>query len=502
MGNITHKVPLREKIGYSLGDSSANFVFQLMIIFQLPFYTEAFGITASAAGTILLIARGFDAFVDPIVGILSDRTNTRWGKYRPWVLWTALPFGIFFFLAFTTPDLNERGKLIYAGITYTLLMSIYSFNNTPYSAILGVMSGDIKERTNISTIRFIAAMSAAFIVQGLTLPMVTKFGDGTASSTVGWSRAIGVYSILAIVFFVITFLSVKERIKPPVNQKSSIKQDIKDITKNKPWIAMFVLTLFIFITLAMWGSAMYYYFNYYLEKDAIFSFLQNINLVKEAGTTQGFWHRLLDAFGLIAQEDKSNVFSVGFSFFNMLGMIVQVLGVMLLSQPLAARFGKRNVFIVCLSLTTLLTAVIFFVPSNRVGTMFIINFLRSLAYAPTIPLLWAMMADVADYGEWKYNRRATGFVFAGVVFALKAGLGFGGALCGWIIGAFGYDREKIDNMAEVILDEKVLLGIKLSGSIFPAITFFIGVLALLTYKISKSFNEKIQADLAIRRQKE
>jgi Na+/melibiose symporter-like transporter len=186
----------------------------------------------------------------------------------------------------------------------------------------------------------------------------------------------------------------------------------------------------------------------------------------------------------------------------MLGMIVQVLGVMLLSQPLAARFGKRNVFIVCLSLTTLLTAVIFFVPSNRVGTMFIINFLRSLAYAPTIPLLWAMMADVADYGEWKYNRRATGFVFAGVVFALKAGLGFGGALCGWIIGAFGYDREKIDNMAEVILDEKVLLGIKLSGSIFPAITFFIGVLALLTYKISKSFNEKIQADLAIRRQKE
>ncbi len=486
------KVSFREKIGYSLGDSSANFVFQLMIIFQLPFYTQAFGITATAAGTILLIARGFDAFVDPLVGILSDRTNTRWGKYRPWILWTALPFGLFFFLAFTTPDISERGRIIYAGITYTLLMTTYSLCNTPYSAILGVMSSDIKERTSISSIRFVFAMGAAFLVQGLTMPMVTKFGDGTDRSPEGWSKAILVYAILAVIFLIIAFLSARERIKPPENQKTSIKQDIKDITSNRPWIIMFVLTLFVFITLAMWGSAMYYFFNYYIDKDALFSFLQQFNLVNVAGESHGLWHNILDAFGLIALEDRSNVFSVGFSFFNMLGMLVQVLGVMFLSQPLASRFGKRNVFIVCLSLTVLFTAVIIFVPANRVGSMYLINFLRSLTYAPTIPLLWAMMADVADYGEYKNNRRATGFVFAGVVFGLKAGLGLGGALCGWIIGAFGFD-------ANIVPDANVLLGIRLSGSLFPAFTFFIGVMVLFAYKITKDYNFKMQAELEKRR---
>lgn len=491
----TQKVGLGEKMGYSLGDSAANFVFQLMIIFQLPFYTQAFGITASAAGTILLVARFFDAFVDPVAGILSDRTNTRWGKYRPWVFWTAIPFGVFFFLAFRTPDLAERGKIIYAGVTYTLLMAIYSFCNTPYSAILGVMSGDIKERTNISTIRFVFAMSAAFIVQGLTMPMVFTFGNGTDRSPEGWSKAILVYSIAAIVFLIVAALSSKERIKPPANQQTSIKQDIKDILGSKPWIAMFVLTLFVFITLAMWGSAMYYFFNYYMEKEAIFTFLQKFNLVNISGQSHGWWHNVLNAFGLIAKEDQSNVFSVGFSFFNMVGMLVQVLGVLFLSQPLAARFGKRNVFIVCLSLTVLFTVVIILVPAKAVGSMFLINFLRSLSYAPTIPLLWAMMADVADYGELQYNRRATGFVFAGVVFGLKAGLGVGGALCGWIIGAFGFD-------VNIVPDSTVLLGIRLSGSIFPAITFFIGVLALFTYKITKNYNIEMQAELAKRRENE
>lgn len=492
MNNTSVKVPLREKLGYSLGDSSANFVFQLMIIFQLPFYTDVFGITATAAGTILLIARGFDAFVDPIVGILSDRTNTKWGKYRPWILWTAIPFGLFFFLAFRTPDIGERAKIIYAGITYTLLMSVYSFNNTPYSALHGVMTSDIKERTSISSIRFVFAMGAAFLVQGLTLPMVTKFGNGSEQDPIGWSKAIGVFAVLAVIFFIVTFFSTKERIKPPVDQKTSISQDIKDLLQNRPWIAMFILTLFIFITLAMWGSAMYYYFNYYVDKASLFNFLENFGLINVIGETHGWWHKFLDAFGLIAKADQSNVFSVGFSFFNMLGMLVQVIGVMTLSQPLALRFGKRNVFIVCLFLTTVFTALFMAVPPEKVGWAYVLNFLKSLSYAPTIPLLWAMMGDVADYSEYVNKRRATGFVFAGVVFALKAGLGLGGALCGWIIGAFGYVKD-------IVPDESAILGIRLSGSLFPALTFFVSVVILFTYKITKSFNIKMQTELAERR---
>jgi GPH family glycoside/pentoside/hexuronide:cation symporter len=312
MNTATQKVPWYEKVGYSLGDGAANLVFQMTMMFQLFFYTDVFGIKASTAGMILLIARVFDAFVDPVVGILSDRTNTRWGKYRPWILWTALPFAIFFVLAFTTPDFSERGKIMYAGITYVLLMTIYSFNNTPYSSLGGVMTGDIKERTSISTYRFVAATIATFVVQGLTLPLVSKFGQGDPRR--GWLLTVSLFAVIVVVLFVITFFTTKERIEPPVNQKTSVKQDFKDIISNRPWKAMFVLTLFLFITLAMWGSSMSYYFNYVVDKDALFGFLSKFGLISEVGKTYGAGHRFLDAFGLIAYH-TGDVFTVFFTEF-------------------------------------------------------------------------------------------------------------------------------------------------------------------------------------------
>jgi len=492
MKSTTQKVSLGEKIGYSLGDGSANLVFQMMMTFQLFFYTDVFGIKATAAGMILLVARVFDAFVDPMVGILSDRTNTRWGKYRPWILWTALPFAVFFVLAFTTPDLNERGKILYAGITYILLMSIYSFNNTPYSSLGGVMTSNIKERTSIASVRFVTATIATFIVQGLTLPLVSKFGQGNAQK--GWFMTISVFAVIVVVLFVITFFTAKERITPPANQKTSIKQDFKDILKNRPWKAMFALTLFLFITLALWGSSMSYYFNYFVDKDALFIFLRNIGLVNDAGQSYGVFHKFLDAFGLIAR-DNSNVFAVGFSLFNMVGQLVTLAGVILLSQYLSNIFGKRNVFIVCLALTAFFTALFFVVSPKSIGLIFAINILKSMAYAPTIPLLWAMMGDVADHSEWVNNRRATGFVFAGIVFALKAGLGIGGAICGGIIDAFGF-------VPNVVQSASAIVGIRLTASIIPSITFLIGVFMLFFYPITKSLNEKMQEELAERRKKQ
>ena len=462
MKTQTQKVSMAEKIGYSLGDGSANLIFQMMMMFQLFFYTDVFGIKATAAGMILLVARIFDAFVDPVVGILSDRTNTRWGKYRPWLLWTAIPFAVFFILAFTTPDLSERGKIIYAGITYTLLMSIYSFNNTPYASLGGVMTSDIKERTSISSVRFVTATIATFVVQGLTLPLVSKFGQGDDQR--GWFLTITLFAIIGVVLLVITFFSAKERI----------------------------LTLFLFTTLAMWGSSMSYYFNYFVDKTALFDFLQNFGLVRIEGETYGMWHTFLDAFGLIAQPDHSNVFAVGFSLFNMIGQVITLAGVILLSGFLSNIFGKRNVFLICLALTAFFTALFFVVDSTNISTIFIINCLKSLAYAPTIPLLWAMMGDVADHSEWVNHRRATGFVFAGVVFALKAGLGIGGAICGAIVDSFGF-------VSNTVLTENAIFGIRLTSSVIPAITFFVGVIALFFYPISKKLNEHIQDDLAKRR---
>jgi Na+/melibiose symporter-like transporter len=488
--SASQKLSFREKLGYSMGDGAANLVFQMMMMFQLFFYTDVFGIKASIAGMILLFARFFDAFVDPVVGIISDRTNTRWGKYRPWVLWTAIPFAVFFILAFATPDLSERGKILWAGVTYTLLMSLYSFNNTPYSSLGGVMTSNIKERTSISSIRFITATIATFVVQGLTLPLVAKFGQGDDQK--GWSSTILLFAIVTVVLFVITFVSTKERISPPKGQQNSIKQDFKDIVKSRPWISMFVLTLFLFTTLAMWGSSMSYYFNYVVDKTALYNFLQGFGLVNVEGVTYGVWHTFLDAFGLIAQPDLSNVFAVGFSLFNMFGQIVTLAGVMLLSSFLSNIFGKRNVFIICLALTAVFTSMFYFVDTENIKVIFIINILKSLAYAPTIPLLWAMMGDVADHSEYINYRRATGFVFAGIVFALKAGLGLGGAICGGIIESFGFVANQ-DQTASAIE------GIKLSASIIPAITFFIGVIALFFYSISKSYNEKMQAELEMRR---
>jgi len=486
----SQKVSFGEKIGYSMGDGSANLIFQMMMMFQLYFYTDVFGIKATAAGMILLVARVFDAFVDPMVGILSDRTTTRWGKYRPWVLWTALPFALFFILAFSTPDFGERGKILYAGITYILLMSVYSFNNTPYSSLGGVMTSDIKERTSISSIRFVTATIATFVVQGLTLPLVAKFGHGDAKT--GWHWTIVLFAVIVFGLLLVTFFTAKERITPPAGQKTSVKQDLKDIVGNAPWKAMFALTLFLFVTLALWGSSMSYYFNYVVDKDALFSYLRHFGLVADAGQTYGVWHSFLDAFGLIA-KNNAQVFAVGFSLFNMIGQVVTLFGVIFLSGWLSGIFGKRNVFIVCLALTGIFTVLFFVVSPKNIGLIFTINILKSLAYAPTIPLLWAMMGDVADHSEWVNHRRATGFVFAGIVFALKAGLGIGGAICGAIIDSFGF-------VANTVQSESAVFGIKLTSSVIPAATFFVGVLALFFYPISKKLNEKVQAELHARRE--
>lgn len=495
MSNIlSQKVSMAEKIGYGLGDCSANLVFQMMMIYQTKFYTDVFGLEGAIAGTVMLVARIVDAFVDPTVGILSDRTQTRWGKYRPWVLWTALPFMVFYVLAFYNPGIEEKGLVaLYATISYTLLMTMYSFNNTPYSSLGGVMSSDIKERTSITSVRFVFSTIAQFVVQGLTLPLVSKFSDG-GDKAHGWLCTISLFAAVGFIFLLIVFFSARERITPPASQKNDTRQDIKDVLSSVPWRSMFILTLFVFITLAMWGSAMNYYFENYVDKAALFAFLDNIGLVAaEPGNSVGY--HVLNAFGLIVTSpDKA--YEVGFGVFNMVGALVQFFGVIFLSEFLANKYGKKRTFIVCLSLTAIFTAMFYFPAKDNVGMMFVLNFLKSLAYAPTVPLLWAMIADVADHSEYIHYRRATGFVFSGVVFALKAGLGIGGAVLGFLLSGFGYISG-----SGIAQSDTAVQGIILSSSLIPAAFFLVGVVALFFYPISKEYNEKMQAELSERRSK-
>lgn len=495
MSNIlSQKVSMAEKVGYGLGDCSANLVFQMMMIYQTKFYTDVFGLEGAIAGTVMLVARIVDAFVDPTVGILSDRTQTRWGKYRPWVLWTALPFMVFYVLAFYNPGIEEKGLVaVYATISYTLLMTMYSFNNTPYSSLGGVMSSDIKERTSITSVRFVFSTIAQFVVQGLTLPLVSKFSDG-GDKAHGWLCTISLFAAVGFIFLLIVFFSARERITPPASQKNDTRQDIKDVLSSVPWRSMFILTLFVFITLAMWGSAMNYYFENYVDKAALFAFLDNIGLVAaEPGNSVGY--HVLNAFGLIVTSpDKA--YEVGFGVFNMVGALVQFFGVIFLSEFLANKYGKKRTFIVCLSLTAVFTAMFYFPAKDNVGMMFVLNFLKSLAYAPTVPLLWAMIADVADHSEYIHYRRATGFVFSGVVFALKAGLGIGGAVLGFLLSGFGYISG-----SGIAQSDTAVQGIILSSSLIPAAFFLVGVVALFFYPISKEYNEKMQAELSERRSK-
>jgi len=493
MNNMNQKISISEKIGYSLGDCSANLVFQMMMIYQTKFYTDVFGLEGAIAGSVMLIPRIVDAFVDPTVGILSDKTQTRWGKYRPWILWTALPFMVFYVLAFYNPGIEDKSLVaVYATISYTLLMTLYSFNNTPYASLGGVMTSDIKERNSITSIRFVAATIAQFIVQGLTLPLVGKFAGANGDKGHGWLCTISLFAAIGFIFFIITFFSARERITPPASQKTDTRKDIRDVFHSIPWRAMFILTLFLFTTLAMWGSAMNYYFENYVDANALYTFLDKLGLVAVEANAS-FSYNILNAFGLIVNSPEK-AYEVGFGVFNMVGALVQFFGVILLSSFLANRYGKKRVFIFCLTLTAIFTALFYFPNETDIETMFVLNFLKSLAYAPTVPLLWAMIADVADHSEYVNYRRATGFVFAGVVFALKAGLGIGGAILGFLLSGFGYVSG-----AGTAQTESAIHGIILSSSLIPAATFFIGVIALYFYPITKAYNEEMQAELTERR---
>lgn len=483
----TERLSFVEKAGYSLGDAAANFVFMTMILFQLSFYTDTLGITAAAAGTMLLLGRLWDAFFDPMMGVIADRTNTRWGKFRPWVLWTAFPWGVVMVLAYTVPGFGTTGKIIWAGLTNTLLMTLYSMNNTPYSAMSGVMTGDGAERTRLSSYRFVAAMIAQLIVGGFTLPLVAKFGQGDSAR--GWQLTMGLWAAVCVICFLVTFATTRERIQPPPGQHAVSTGDFRSLLKNGPWVAMFLLTLSHFVFVAMRGGTMFYYFQYNVDQAPLLDFLMGVGVPQ--ATAAGESSGLLSALGLVLSADRSNVASVGFSLFNIWSQFITVVGVAL-STMLALRFGKRNVAIVGFALASLLGAAFSFLPADAIGATYLLEAVRALAYAPTIPLIWAMFADVADFTEWKWNRRITGVIFATILFALKSGLSLGGAIAGWLLSGYGYRANAAQTPA-------ALEGIRLTAGVYPAIFLAICVLCLFGYKITRALNVQIQDELAERR---
>ena len=491
----SQKLSFGEKAGYSAADAAANLVFMTMILFQTNFYTDVFGITAGAAATILLCARLWDAVADPIVGILADRTKSRWGKFRPWILFTAAPWCVMMILAYTTPKGWSVGAMIaYAAITNILLMSIYSMNNMPYAALGGVMTGDVNERAKLNSFRFIAVNVAQFLVGGLTLPLVAKFAAGHDRQH-GWQMTMTLWAVLCLILFLITFVTTRERIQPPPQQKLNPKLDFAALIKNSPWIVMFLMTLFHFAMLSFRGGALYNYYHHYADKAAMFDFLQKLGLTTPANAPAS--GGILETLGYIVHGDKSNlansnVADVFNSIVNMVGTGVTII-VIILSPSLAKNFGKKAVAVAGFAFSTGCALAFYFLSPTNVGGMVALTVLGSMFYAPTIPLIWAIYADVADYSEWKTGRRFTGIVFATIGFALKSGLALGSSSFLWIMKyGFGYDTQLPDAPDAV-------RGFHFCVGIGVAALFGTCTVLLLLYGINQRMTVQMADELAERR---
>lgn len=495
MNHTPQKLSFVELAGYSAGDAAANFVFMTMVLFQLNFYTDTFGLTAGAAAAILLWPRLWDAVADPIVGILADRTNTRWGKFRPWILVTAVPWAVLMVLAYTTPKGWSMGALIaYAAITNTMLMSIYSMNNMPYAALGGVMTGDINERAKLNSYRFIAVNAAQFIVGGFTLPLVAKFAVGH-DRQYGWQMTMTVWAALCLVLFLITFATTRERIQPAKTEQLSPQRDFVDLLKNGPWKIMFFWTLVHFAILSFRGGALYNYYHHYADKAAMYDFVQQLGLVAPAGGAPG--GGILETLGYLVHGDRqnlagSNVADVFNSIVNMLGFGLTIV-VILLSPPLARKFGKKAVSAGGFALATIGTLAFYLLSPANVWGMLGITAFVSVVYAPTIPLTWAIFADVADYSEWTIGRRFTGMVFATIGFALKSGLALGSASFLWIMGALFQYETTLPSAP------KAVAGYRFTSGVAVGVLFAICTVLLMVYPLNKRTTIQMAEELTERR---
>jgi len=477
MKSTSEKLSIIEKIGYSLGDLAANLVFQTLMTYLAYFYTDIFKLDANDA-TAIMFTVGFVAAIgfNPIVGAIADRTSSKWGKFRPWILWTAVPLGIISVLAFSTPDFSYRGKVIYAVITYTLLLLLYAASNLPYSALSGVITGSMKERNSISSYRFVAVMFAQFFVQVFMLPIIIYAGEG--DKAVGIEIVMTWLAIIGTILLLVTFLTTRERVVPTEEQKSTVWEDLVDLVKNKPWIIMLLITTLTFVSLAMKGGSYVYYFENFIDASRLTSF---INPVLEFLSSIG-----INFFG-------NDPVSAGFGLFNAGGIIFMIFGIGL-SKTLADKYGKRNVFGLFLFISTLFIILFNFFKPTSIELIFGSQILHGFFYGITIPLLWAMIADVADYSEWKNNRRATAIIFSAMMVGLKLGLTIGSSLVTKILDYYGYDANNVSGQAS-----EAIFGTKLLVSIFPAIPFLLGVGLLFFYEINKDMETQIELELKQRR---
>ncbi|MBA7561740.1 putative glycoside/cation symporter YagG [subsurface metagenome] len=468
---LGEKLSIVEKVGYGLGDTASNILYQAWSFFLMIFYTDVFGIDAKVASFMFLITRVWDMFNDPIMGMIADRTNTRWGKFRPYLLWIAVPYGILACAMFITPELGQNMKIVYAYITYILATMAYTAINIPYSSMMAVMTPNPKERTTLSQYRFFFAFIGMLLITTFTLPLAKFFGANPShpgySEELGYSQALGfqvtmgVFGAIAIVLLIITFLTTRERVQPSKQQKPSFKGDLKDVSKNIPWIIIFIASIFWLIHNMIRNGMVAYYFRYVNGEGSKILLPLKIGALK------------LDF-------DQTTTFLTIGTF----GMLAGVL----LSTFIKKHFDRKAVTIF-LSLTSVVVGGAFYwLPQDNFVLLGIINFIWSVMAGAMPVFIFAMFADVADFHEWKFKQRATGLVTAGIMFAIKMGVAVGGFLGLYILGQYGYAKG-------APITPEIINGIKLLFSIIPASFILVCGITLYFYPINDKFLTQIEVDL-------
>lgn len=466
----TQKVSLKEKIGYGFGDMASSMFWKIFGMYSLFFYTDVFGITAAAAGTMFLVARIWDSFFDLFVGIMADRTKSRWGRYRPYLLWFAVPFSVMGVITFFVPDFGTTGKLVYAYITYSLMMIVYSLINVPYASLLGVISHNPKVRNVLSSYRMSFAFIGSFITFMLLQPLVDTFSRIFGGETVvksettvstypmGWTLAVGVIGIVCTILFFLCFKWTRERVKQINDEtETSVKKDLNMLFRNASWWILVATGLAALLFNAVRDGVAIYYFKDYVK-------------VSYKMPLTGW--------------DMTTIYFL-------IGQAANLVGVML-APVLSSKYGKRRTYMVAMAMAGALSVVFFFIP-NHLGLILLLQTFISLFAGYVLPLLWSMFADIVDYQEWKTGRRMSGLIFSSSSMSQKLGWALGAAMTGWILFLFKYNPEIIQQGAETIMGERLMI------SLIPAVCCLLAFIGMFFYPLTENKVKEIIAELDVRR---
>jgi GPH family glycoside/pentoside/hexuronide:cation symporter len=447
-----------ENFGFALGDTASNFFFQTFSIFILYYYTDVFGIEAKIAGTMFFVVRVLDAISEPIMGLICDRTNTRWGKYRPYLLWMAIPYGVFGYLIFANPSLGGTGKIVYAYLTYALMMLAYTAINVPYSSLMGVLSPSSHARTIASTFRFIGAYGGGLLISMYVRTLVAKLGAG--SELRGFQYTMGLFAFASIILFWITFLTTKERVQPPAGQKQNVAEELKELVGNTPWVMLFFAAIFSNTFINTRDSVTIHFFKYVIQTS------------NEP---------------VLLGMDRTSLFLA-------LGRLAMMLGVFCVGFMIK-RIDKKSLAAVLTFITAACWFAFYFIPHHMYGLMLALNIVGSFMMGPTSALVWSMYGDVADYGQVKYGRRSTGLIHSGSLFALKTGAVIAGSSVGWLLSLFGFVANKTQPATSV-------RGIILMFTMLPALLAICKGIMLILYPLNRTRVLENERELARRAEPE